>query len=71
MNNNLSLIKLINNASKTLNFINQLIPIYKKVQPMISKTQNYIAGINTTKQMDNSLPSKTSNTNNNQPTFFQ
>jgi hypothetical protein len=68
MNNNISLLKLINGASKTLNLVNELIPIYKKVQPIMEKSKKYLNNqtINKTKEVPSSTPIQ-----NNQPTFFQ
>lgn len=85
MNNNLSLLKIVGGISKTLNIANQMIPIYKQVKPLISKSSQLLSNINlspksndTTKK-DTTLNNKTE-TNisettiqniTNLPTFFQ
>lgn len=69
MNNNINLIKLINSASKTLNLVNELIPVYKKVQPIIKKTKTFLDNqpIKISKDVTSTTPQK----ENNLPTFFQ
>lgn len=68
MNNNLSLTKIINGLSKTLNIANQMIPLYKQVKPILEKTNELI-----TKQSPSPKEIKTTKeeTPTNLPTFFQ
>lgn len=74
MNNGLSLTKVISGINKTLNVANQLIPLYKKVKPMISKSESIISSISNftfPKKNNTSKSIKTSNTSDNGPVFFQ
>ena len=72
MNNNLSLIKIINGLSKTINIANKMLPLYNQIKPIIinsSKALNNI-NINTkSNKVTNDNPQK--KVNNNLPTFFQ
>ena len=72
MNNNLSLIKIINGLSKTINIANKMLPLYNQIKPIIinsSKALNNI-NINTkSNKVTNDNPPK--KVNNNLPTFFQ
>lgn len=45
MNNSLSLLKVVNGISKTLNIANQMIPLYKQVKPLISNSGKVISTI--------------------------
>lgn len=45
MNNSLSLLKVVNGISKTLNIANQMIPLYKQVKPLISNSGKVISSI--------------------------
>lgn len=76
MNNNLSLLKIINGLSKTINVANQLIPLYSQIKPLITSTNKSITNIKNNLK-DNISPPKIENipikkeANNNLPTFFQ
>ena len=77
MNNAFSLTKIIGGLSKTLNIVNQLIPLYNQVKPYIGKANqmiNNINNLNINKPKQQTL--KIQNTTNpppqiNLPTFFQ
>ena len=84
MNNNLSILKIVNGLSKTLNIANQMIPLYKQVKPLISKSNQLFSNITTTKKTTNTNNTKVQQstiketnyqtspiTQNNLPTFFQ
>lgn len=68
MNNNLSLTKIINGLSKTLNIANQMIPLYKQVKPIILKTNEIINKPSSPKKVEKQQDEETTN---NLPTFFQ
>lgn len=81
MNSNLSLTKIITTLSKTLNIANQMIPIYKQVKPLVSKSSEILANVNNFKKNINpnyQQPKTQTQTtpsspkiSNNLPTFFQ
>lgn len=72
MNNSFSLIKLIGGLSKTLNIVNQLLPLYKQVKPYVGKAGQFLTNINNLPIQKKTLQPKINNqTNNNIPTFFQ
>ena len=67
-----SLPKIINGASRTLNVISKIIPIYEKIKPTIkgSKTIiNYLKDNINLKSINNTSQKKILNKNN--PTFFK
>ena len=72
MSNNISLLKIINGLSKTINIANKMLPLYNQIKPIIinsSKALNNI-NINTkSNKVTNDNPQK--KVNNNLPTFFQ
>lgn len=74
MNNAFSLTKIIGGLSKTLNVVNQLIPLYNQVKPYVGKANKLMSNINnlSTKQKSNTqtVQPKTQ-IQNNLPTFFQ
>ena len=80
MNNNLSLLKIINGLSKTINIANQMLPLYNQIKPIITNGSKFLSSIN----LPTSTKSNTSSTNSkptqiepntklqpNLPTFFQ
>lgn len=75
MNNTFSITKIIGGLSKTLNVVNQLIPLYNQVKPYLSKANKFMNNINnfsltqTTPPKTNQVENKQSP--NNLPTFFQ
>lgn len=77
MNNAFSLTKIIGGLSKTLNIVNQLIPLYNQVKPYIGKANQMINNINNLninkpKQQTLKIQNNTNPTpQNNLPTFFQ
>ena len=60
MNNNLSLLKIINGLSKTINVANQLIPLYSQIKPLITSTNKSITNIKNNLK-DNISPPKIEN----------
>ena len=80
MNNNFSLLKIINGLSKTINIANQMLPLYNQIKPIITNGSKLLSNINipnSTKENTNKIINKkneletpTNNTNN-LPTFFQ
>lgn len=74
MNNAFSLTKIIGGLSKTLNVVNQLIPLYNQVKPYVGKANKLMSTINnfSTKPVSNTqtVQPKTK-IQNNLPTFFQ
>ena len=80
MNNNLSLLKIINGLSKTINFANQMLPLYNKIKPIITSGSKLLSNINiptsTQEKLTESInktPQIESSTKvqSNSPTFFQ
>lgn len=74
MNNTFSLTKIIGGLSKTLNVVNQLIPLYNQVKPYIAKANKFKSNINniSIKPTQNIQPKQTNTQNHtNLPTFFQ
>ena len=77
--NGLTFGKIIGGISKTLNIVNQAIPLYKQVRPLISifKEFNKPDTVTNSKEksiaISNTLPLKTKITSisTNNPTFFQ
>ncbi len=63
MNNGLSILKVVNGLSKTLNIANQMIPLYKQVKPMIANSKKIVNGIKNLNQ--NKLPNTNNNNNTN------
>lgn len=69
---------IINGISKTLNVVNQALPLYNQINPMIKNARNAIgivkefnkSTINNTPKRINNIK-KNVNLNNNRPTFFQ
>ena len=72
----------LNGTSKTLNVINQAIPIYNQVKPMISNAKTMFRVMNAVRSSDSTSTSNNTSTNtntiqnknvvesNNSPTFF-
>lgn len=83
MNNVFSITKIISGLSKTLNIVNQLIPLYNQVKPYMGKANNFINNINNinnintinttnnNKYLKNTIEPDKSTHQNNLPTFFQ
>lgn len=75
MNNNLSILKIVNGLSRTLNIANQMIPLYKQVKPFISNSNKLLNGFknfNLNRPTINKTPPAHIETHNiNSPTFFQ
>ena len=75
MNNAFSLTKIIGALSKTLNVVNQLIPLYDQVKPYLGKASKLMNNINNFSLSQTNTP-KTNQVEKNQipnnlPTFFQ
>lgn len=74
MNNNLSLIKIINGLSKTINIANKMLPLYNQIKPIIINSSKALNNINiNTNTKTNKVTNDTlkKEVNNNLPTFFQ
>ena len=74
MNNNLSLIKIINGLSKTINIANKMLPLYNQIKPIIinsSKVLNNINNNTINKQKQITTSNKPQEVNNKLHTFFQ
>ena len=72
--NNLSLLKIINGLSKTINIANQMLPLYTKIKPLINNASQTLNNINFSRPRDNTqqITKEIKNTpTNNSPTFFQ
>ena len=72
-----SLRSLINGTSKTLNFVNQAIPVVKQVSPIMKNLKTMFNVMNEFKKndIDNTINTNSNNRedikiNNNNPTFF-
>lgn len=72
-----SLRSLISGTSKTLNFVNQAIPVVKQVSPIMKNLKTMFNVMNEFKKndIDNTINTNSNNredikTNNNNPTFF-
>ena len=75
MNNAFSLTKIIGGLSKTLNVVNQLIPLYNQVKPYLGKASKLMNNINIFSLSQTNTPKtnqiKKNQIPNNLPTFFQ
>ncbi len=73
MQNSLSLLKIIDGLSKSINIAKKIIPIYKEVKPLINKSEEYIKklqNINVNKQpIKKEITTQTTSTS--KPIFFQ
>lgn len=80
--NSLSLSKVLTGLSKGLGIVNQAIPIYKEVKPMVSNARKVLSVVkeinkpnNNTKIIDiepkKEVTEKVTPNNNNSPVFFQ
>ena len=65
-----SLSKFINGTNKTLNVINQAIPIYKQVKPIIGNAKTMFKVMSAVKSNDTKPAIKETVLSNNNPTFF-
>lgn len=74
--NNLSLGKILTGLNKTLNFVNQAIPLYQQIKPILNNSKDLLNIINNINKEDNT-PKETIKeeikkvSSNNLPTFFQ
>ena len=76
MNNNLSLLKIINGLSRTINIANQMLPLYNQIKPIILKGNELLSNINLPKSQSettqNNISKETQQKENTSlPTFFQ
>lgn len=73
MQNSLSLLKIIDGLSKSINIAKKIIPIYKEVKPLINKSEEYIKklqNINVSKQpIKKEITTQTASSS--KPIFFQ
>ncbi len=63
---------ILNNTQKTLNVINQAIPVYYQIKPIYKNAKTMFRMVNALKENenDNSLPNQEKNTNQEGPIFF-
>lgn len=75
MNNNLSILKIINGLSKTINIANKMLPLYNQIKPIITNGNKVINNLNNitppTKKKLVTPQESIKTVNNNLPTFFQ
>lgn len=80
MNNNISLIKIINGLSKTINIANKMLPLYNQIKPIIANGNKLLSNLNNNSNIIKETPIKKETPkeikediirNNNSPTFFQ
>ena len=75
---NIKLSSILSGASKTLNFVNQTIPVIKQIPPMINNAKTMFNVINEFRKVDEVKTDKKINSNiiinnkkvDNEPTFF-
>lgn len=76
---NISFEKILSGLNKSLNIVNQAIPLYQQLKPIISNSKDILSIINTITNNDTKDESLVNNenqtiknvSNNNSPTFFQ
>ena len=79
MSNNISLLKIINGLSKTINIANQMLPLYNQIKPIITNGSKMLSNINNNIKgeppkkitKDENLVEDNSKNNTSLPTFFQ
>lgn len=79
MSNNISLLKIINGLSKTINIANQMLPLYNQIKPIITNGSKMLSNINNNIKTeppkkitkDKNLVEDNSKNNTSLPTFFQ
>lgn len=68
-----SFTSLLNGASKTLNVLNQALPVYKEIKPIVSNVRtlfNAYKSINTPSNLNTNTNTNTNTKSNNSPNFF-
>ena len=74
MNGTLSLSKIITGLNKTLNVVNQAIPLYQQLKPVLSNAKDIlhiVNIINTPDNKNNKIKIDQKKVSKNLPTFFQ
>lgn len=79
MSNNISLLKIINGLSKTINIANQMLPLYNQIKPIITSGSKMLSNINTSTKIETpkkitkkeTLVEVNQKNNSSLPTFFQ
>ena len=79
MSNNISLLKIINGLSKTINIANQMLPLYNQIKPIITSGSKMLSNINNSTKIETpkqitkkeTLVEVNPKNNSSLPTFFQ
>lgn len=79
MSNNISLLKIINGLSKTINIANQMLPLYNQIKPIITSSSKMLSNINNSTKIEtpkqitkkDTLVEVNQKKNSSLPTFFQ
>lgn len=79
MSNNISLLKIINGLSKTINIANQMLPLYNQIKPIITSGSKMLSSINNSTKIETpkqitkkeTLVEVNQKNNSSLPTFFQ
>lgn len=79
MSNNISLLKIINGLSKTINIANQMLPLYNQIKPIITSGSKMLSNINNSTKIETpkqitkkeTLVEVNQKNNSSLPTFFQ
>ena len=72
MNNNLSLLKLLDGLTKSINIAKKIIPLYRELQPIINKSNEYFNKISINEKqnkINNNIKEEIITCN--KPIFFQ
>ena len=72
MNNNLSLFKLLDGLTKSINIAKKIIPLYKELQPIINKSNEYFNKLSINEKqnkINNNIKEEIITSN--KPIFFQ
>lgn len=68
--NHINWTNILNNTQKTLNVINQAIPVYYQIKPIYNNAKTMFKMVNIMKDDQNKEPEKEKNTSSNEPVFF-
>ncbi len=79
MSNSISLLKIINGLSKTINIANQMLPLYNQIKPIITSGSKMLSNINNSTKIETpkqitkkeTLVEVNQKNNSSLPTFFQ
>ncbi len=72
MNNNLSLLKLLDGLTKSINIAKKIIPLYRELQPIINKSNEYFNKLSINEKqnkINNNIKEEIITSN--KPIFFQ